>query len=182
MAVKLTLPAHLNTATPPWSSLLVVPGMSSITSLVKAPPGFALRLIQGKKCGTPSSLFAEFARVLDFPDYFGHNWDALEECLADFEWLPAKGYILLITDAHAILPDDEDEYETLLEVLSDAGEAWSKGQTTDGRRAPFHGVFVVTEEDKSKRERWELEEVSFHEQKTSRTRPVRKRSAKSSKK
>lgn len=182
MAAKLTLPAHLNTATPPWSSLLVVPGRSSITSLVKAPPGFALRLIQGKKCGTPSSLFGEFARTLDFPDYFGHNWDALEECLADFEWLPAKGYILLITDAHAVLPDDEDEYETLLEVLSDAGEAWSKGQTTDGRQAPFHGVFVVTEEDKLKRERWELEEVSFNEQKTSRTRPVHKRSAKTSKK
>lgn len=182
MAAKLTLPAHLNTATPPWSFLLVVPGRFSITSVVKAPPGFALRLIQGKKCGTPSSLFDEFARALDFPDYFGHNWDALEECLADFEWFPAKGYILLITDAHAVLPDDEDEYETLLEVLSDAGEAWSKGQTTDGRRAPFHGVFVVTEEDKSKRKRWELEEVSFNGKKTSQTRPARKRSAKISKK
>ncbi len=182
MSAKLTLPAHLNTATPPWSSLLVVAGKSSTTSLVKAPPGFALRLIQGKKCGTPSSLFGEFARALDFPDYFGHNWDALEECLADFEWLPAKGYILLITDAHAVLPDDEDEYETLLEVLSDAGEAWSKGQTIDGRRAPFHGVFVVTEQDKSKRKRWELEEISFNEQTTSRTRPARTRSVKTSKK
>lgn len=182
MSAKLTLPAHLSTATPPWSSLLVVAGKSSTTSLVKAPPGFALRLIQGKKCGTPSSLFGEFARALDFPDYFGHNWDALEECLADFEWLPAKGYILLITDAHAVLPVDEDEYETLLEVLSDAGEAWSKGQTTDGRRAPFHGVFVVTEQDKSKRKRWELEEVSLNEQTASRTRPARPRSVKTSKK
>ena len=53
---------------------------------------------------------------------------SLEECLADLEWLPAKGYILLITDAHAVLPEDEEEYETLLEVLDDAGEAWSKGK------------------------------------------------------
>lgn len=182
MAAKLALSAHLNTTTPPWSSLLMVPGKSSPTSLVKAPPGFALRLVQGKKCGTPSNLFDEFAQALDFPDYFGHNWDALEECLADFEWLPAKGYILLITDAHAVLPDDEDEYETLLEVLSDAGEAWSKGQTADSRRAPFHAVFVVAEQDKSKRKRWELEEVSFEEQKTARTRPARKRSSKPSRK
>ena len=128
MSAKLTLPAHLNTATPPWSSLLVVAGKVFHHIPGESSPGFALRLIQGKKCGTPSSLFGEFARALDFPDYFGHNWDALEECLADFEWLPAKGYILLITDAQAVLPDDEDEYETLLEVLSDAGEAWSKGQ------------------------------------------------------
>ncbi|MBX3320292.1 MAG: barstar family protein [Nitrospira sp.] len=181
MAAKFTLPAHLNTMTPPWSSLLMVSGKSSPTSLVTAPPGFALRLVQGKKCGTPSNLFDEFSQALDFPDYFGHNWDALEECLADFEWLPAKGYVLLITDAHAVLPDDEDEYETLLEVLSDAGEAWSKGQTADSRRAPFHAVFVVAEQDKSKRTRWELEEVSFEEGKTSRTRPVRKRSSKPSK-
>lgn len=182
MSAKLTLPAHLTTTVPPWSSLLVTPAGSSITAIVKAPPGFALRLIQGKKCGTSSDLFSEFARALDFPDYFGHNWDALEECLADLEWLPAKGYILLIADAHAVLPDDEDEYETLLEVLSDAGEAWSKGQTTDGRRAPFHGVFVVTEKDRSKRTRWELQELAFDEPSTPRKKPARKRSAKTSKK
>jgi RNAse (barnase) inhibitor barstar len=127
---------------------------------VKTPPGFALRTIQGKKCRTPSGLFNEFARALAFPDYFGHNWDALEECLADLEWLPAKGYILLITDSHAVLPDDEEEYETLLEVLDDAGEAWSKGHTADGRRAPFHVVFVIAEQDKSKRKHWELKEFS----------------------
>ncbi len=116
--------------------------------------------------------------MLAFPEYFGHNWDALEECLADFEWLPAKGYILLITDAHAVLPDDEEEYETLLEVLSDAGEAWSKGQTADGRRAPFHAFFLVTEQDKLSRKRWELEEFSLEEQKTPRgklgTKPSKK--------
>lgn len=177
MATKLTFPGHLHAATPPWSSLLIVPVGCSITSLVKAPPGFAVRLIQGEQCGAPSDLFDEFARALDFPDYFGHNWDALEECLADLEWLPAKGYILLITNGQAVLPDDEDEYETLLEILSDAGEAWSKGQTTDGRRAPFHGVFVVTEANKTKRTRWELEELSFDVRKAPRTKPTRKRSA-----
>jgi hypothetical protein len=106
----------------------------------------------------------------------------LEECLADFEWLPAKGYILLITDAHAVLPDDEDEYETLLEVLSDAGEAWSKGQTADGRCAPFHVLFVVSEQDRSKRKRWELEEISFDKSSTTKTTSRPKRSANSSKK
>jgi RNAse (barnase) inhibitor barstar len=150
--------------------------------MVTAPAGFLMRTIAGKKCRTSSSLFDEFAQALSFPDYFGHNWDALEECLADFEWLPAKGYILLITDAQAVLPDDEEEYETLLEVLDDAGEAWSKGQTADGRSAPFHVVFAVTEQDKSKRPRWELEEFSPSEQKRPRSNPLRKRSATSTRK
>ena len=163
-----SLHTQLSATSPPWSSLLVIPRGSVPTTAVNAPAGFLLRAIQGKKCGSASSLFAEFARALTFPDYFGHNWDALEECLADLEWLPAKGYILLITDAHAVLPDDEEEYETLLEVLNDAGEAWSKGQTADGRCAPFHVVFAVTEQDKSKRHRWELKEFTWSEPERSR--------------
>lgn len=160
MPEKPPVHTHLSKPSPPWSGLLVIPRGSSATATIKTPTGFLMRTIEGKKCRTSSSLFDEFARALSFPDYFGHNWDALEECLADLEWLPAKGYILLISDAHAVLPDDEEEYATLLEVLDDAGEAWSKGQTADGRCAPFHVVFAVTEQEKSKRHRWELTEFS----------------------
>lgn len=179
MPVKLPLQTHLRTASPPWSGLLVVPRGSSAAALVTAPAGFLIRTIDGKKCRTSASLFNEFAKVLSFPDYFGHNWDALEECLADLEWLPAKGYILLMTEAQAILPDDEEDYETLLEVLSDAGEAWSKGQTADGRCAPFHAVFAVTGQDMSTRHRWELKAFSLREP---RKPPLRKRSATSKRK
>ncbi len=160
MAGKHTILGRLESATPPWSSLLVVPKGVAATTVVKVPPGFVLCMLQGKKCRTSASLFVEFARALAFPDYFGHNWDALEECLADLEWLPAKGYVLLITDAQAVIEDNEEEYETLLEVLDDAGEAWSKGQTTSGQRAPFHVFFAVSEQDKPVRAHWRLEEVS----------------------
>lgn len=160
MAVTHTIQGHMESATPPWSSLLVVPKGVVAPTIVKAPPGFVLRTLQGKKCRTSASLFEEFARALNFPEYFGHNWDALEECLADLEWLPARGYILLITDAQAVIEDNEEEYETLLEVLNDAGEAWSKGQTTSGQRAPFHVLFVVSERDKAVRAHWRLQEVS----------------------
>lgn len=177
-----TLQTHLCNATPPWSALLVALRGTSASRLVKTPPGYALRTIQGKKCRTPAGLFGEFARALAFPDYFGHNWDALEECLADLEWLPAKGYILLITDTQAVLPEDEEEYETLLEILDDAGEAWSTGHTANGRCAPFHVVFIISEQDKSKRTHWELEEFSSTESKTPKAKPSPKRSAKRSRK
>lgn len=176
MPVKLPLHTHLSTASPPWSGLLVLPRGSSAAAMIPAPAGFLMPTIEGKKCRTSSSLFNEFARALSFPDYFGHNWDALEECLADFEWLPAKGYVLLISDAQAVLPDDEEGYETLLEVLNDAGEAWSKGQTADGRSAPFHAVFAVTEQEKSTRHRWELDTFSPRDQKRLRSKPRRTQS------
>jgi hypothetical protein len=67
--------------------------------------------------------------------------------------------VLLILDAHCVLPDDEEEYETFLEILSDAGEAWSKGHTGDGRRAPFHVFFAVSERDRDSRPHWGLTEL-----------------------
>ena len=73
---------------------------------------------------------------------------------------------------------NEEEYDTLLEILDDAGEAWSKGQTSEGRSAPFHVVFVIAEEDKSKRKHWELEEFSAIESETPKTKPNLGRSTK----
>ena len=157
----LTLTANLQSTKPPWTSLLVVTGGQRAESLVRPPTEFVLRIIQGAKCQTIAGLLTECARALDFPDYFGHNWDALEECLIDLEWLPAKGYVLLITDAGGVLPDDEEEYETFLEILRDAGEAWGTGQAGMGTRraTPFHVLFAVSEREKAKRAHWGMSEI-----------------------
>ena len=155
------LTTYLQSTKAPWTSLLIVTAQQRAESLVHPPPGLALKVIKGRLCKTPATLFAEFARALAFPDYFGHNWDALEECLADLEWLQAKGYILLITDAASVLSNDETEYETFLEILRDAGEAWGSGQAGIGaRRAiPFHVLFAVSEREKAKRAHWGMEEI-----------------------
>ncbi|MCI0427085.1 MAG: barstar family protein [Nitrospiraceae bacterium] len=158
----LTLTAYLQSTKPPWTSLLIVTAGQRAESLVHAPDGYALKVIKGAKCQTTDGLLIECARVLDFPDYFGHNWDALEECLADLEWLPAKGYVLLITDAAHVLSDDGEEYETFLEILRDAGEAWGNGQSEmSARRAtPFHVLFAVSEREKAKRAHWGMNVIN----------------------
>ena len=162
MTSRLALSSYLQSAKSPWAFLLVVRSGQRAESLVSVPDGYQLRVIKGAKCRTTAGLMKEFARALDFPDYFGHNWDALEECLADLEWMPAKGYILLIVDAAQVLPDDEDEYETFLEILSDAGEAWGSGQAGvgAGQVRPFHALFAVSEQEKSKRGHWGMSVIS----------------------
>jgi RNAse (barnase) inhibitor barstar len=161
-APHLSLATHLQSTKAPWTSLLVLKAGQRAESLVKMPQGFLSRVLRGSKCRTASGLFSEFARALDFPDYFGHNWDALEECLADLEWLPAKGYALLLTDAEQVLSGDEEDYETFLEVMSDAGEAWGSGRAGAGtkRATPFHVLLAVSEQNKSKRAQWDLQEIA----------------------
>ena len=155
------LTAYLQSTKAPWTSLLLVTAGQHAESLVRPPAGLALKVIKGRHCKTPASLFTEFAQTLEFPDYFGHNWDALEECLTDLEWLPAKGYILLFTDAEYVLPNDDAEYETLLEILRDAGEAWGSGQAGMGARraTPFHVLFAVSELGKAKRAHWGMNDI-----------------------
>jgi len=162
----LSLTTHLQSTKAPWTLLLVLKAGQRAESLVDVPDGFVLKVLKGGKCRTPAGLFAEFSQVLKFPDYFGQNWDALEECLADLEWLPAKGYILLFIAAEKILPDEEEDYATFLEVMSDAGEAWGSGM--EGKRPkPFHVVLTVAEGDKSTRAHWGVEQIALQPSKES---------------
>jgi RNAse (barnase) inhibitor barstar len=157
-ASQLSLTNHLQSLKPPWTVLLVLKGGQRAESVVKRPDGFVLRVIRGRKCRSTAGLFADIAEALEFPDYFGHNWDALEECLADLEWLSGRGYVFVFTEAELILPDEEAEFATFLEVLNDAGEAWASGEAgPQGDLAKsFHSLLTVSERNRSKRTHWGL--------------------------
>jgi RNAse (barnase) inhibitor barstar len=76
-------------------------------------------------CRDDASLFVRIAASLSFPAWFGFNWDALFDCLADLQWLdPAGGYVLVFENAQAFAASAADDYGTLVEVLDDAAERW----------------------------------------------------------
>ena len=142
----------------PWVHLVVWPEKKKPDPHHLVPSHFIARSISGVKCKTKTGLLDEFSRALSFPDYFGHNWDALEECLADLEWLPAQGYLLVVTDADQVLtkPDEEDDYETFIEILTEAGEAWSTRELPDMAPGgiPLHTLLTVAASHKHKRKNW----------------------------
>ena len=76
-------------------------------------------------------LLKNIAQALDFPDWFGHNWDALEDCLSDLSWREAAGYILLFEK-----PRRDDDFGVLIDVLLSSAESWA------ARRKPFFALFV----------------------------------------
>ena len=53
------------------------------------PDGDAVRMrvvrLDGLHIRTKRELLNALANALEFPDYFGRNWDALDECLGDIE-------------------------------------------------------------------------------------------------
>lgn len=60
---------------------------------------------------------------LHFPEYFGMNWDALDECLKDFNWTAEKDIIIV----HNKLPDlGQQQTKDYLEILADAVLHWKR--------------------------------------------------------
>jgi hypothetical protein len=81
--------------------------------------------------GDKETLLRNLAAALQFPDWFGHNWDALEDCLADLSWRDAAGFVLLFSDA-----EPGDDFGVLTDVLRASAESWA------ARGKPFFAVFV----------------------------------------
>ncbi len=81
------------------------------------------------------ALMERIARALEFPRWFGGNWDALEDCLTDLSWSKAGGHVLLLEGA-AELP--ADERGILVDILAAAAAWWVD------RKRPFFAVFLGT--------------------------------------
>jgi len=88
--------------------------------------GFACFHIDGKNIGRKEQLMNAVATALHFPKHFGNNWDALEECLTDLEWVDAEGYLIYYDHIDALLTAHPDQFETLVEILRDSVEAWKE--------------------------------------------------------
>jgi hypothetical protein len=92
------------------------------------------------------SLFREFVREFQFPEYFGWNWPAFHECMRDLTWLPATGYRIVIRNGPALLADDPSETATFLRQMSDIGRTWGNsfalGEEWGGGEVPFNTVIL----------------------------------------
>jgi RNAse (barnase) inhibitor barstar len=93
------------------------------TTRVVLPPGLS----------TKAALLNVLAQEFMFPDYFGENWDAFEECIRDLSWLP-DGDVAL---EHADVPlaSNARDLHTYLSILR---------EVVEGARLSVTGRFHVT--------------------------------------
>lgn len=86
--------------------------------------GLAFFPVAGQGIHSKEQFLDHFARALDFPDYFGGNWDAFEDCLTDLSWHDAPGYVILYGEFDAFAGQAPDQFEVALEILNAAVEFW----------------------------------------------------------
>lgn len=74
-------------------------------------------------------------RDLEFPDWFGGNLDALHDCLTDFSWHPASGYIITLS-GYELLRGNPTSFAAFNSVMASVVEAWAT------RNVPFRVFYL----------------------------------------
>lgn len=70
-------------------------------------------VVDGRASRTRAAFFKEVARALAFPAYFGHNWDALVDCLRDTG--PVE---VIVANAEQLLADEPPtQFAVFLDIM-----------------------------------------------------------------
>lgn len=89
--------------------------------------------IDGRTVHDKASFLQAAGAAMRFPDYYGHNWDAFEECVRDLGWAPtAAGYVLLYDHLVSFALRNDDQWRTARAILSNAVATWQD------QRIPFY--------------------------------------------
>ena len=85
--------------------------------------GHAFFRVDLHNAGNVPGFIKALKRDLVFPEWFGDNLDALNDCLTDFSWRPAPGYVIALTGTDR-LRANPTSFAALSEVLSSAADHW----------------------------------------------------------
>lgn len=78
-----------------------------------------------RDCVDKSALMEQVAGTLMFPSWFGHNWDALFDCLVDLASARrASGCIVVLRHLDGLRKHAPEVLETALGIFGDAAKAW----------------------------------------------------------
>lgn len=87
--------------------------------------GYQVFHVAGSAVRDKDTLLNALSQTMSFPDYFGHNWDSLEECLKDLQWLPSPGYVILFEEVDRLMDTSPETFATFLEIVIAAAKQWA---------------------------------------------------------
>ncbi len=109
--------------------------------------------LHGDKCPLADNLYQALQRSFDFPDYFGHNMDALYDCLLDLEWIVEPNVALILEDFDELLDEEIDGdllVENFLCLLDDVVQSWNRLDSPLIEAKNFNVYFLESEKAKTR--------------------------------
>jgi hypothetical protein len=110
--------------TPEHSGVYLAPSDASVLRAAATRSTLAWMHLDTGTARNKMQFLTACARDLQFPVWFGGNWDALADCLQDFSWKPAPGHIVLWRGASTFAKAAPDDFATALEIFRDAAIYW----------------------------------------------------------
>jgi len=98
--------------------------------------GWRCIVLDGSEVEDRAAFLEACDEAFALPEWFGMNWDALEECLADLELGGAEGIVVVWTAWGTFAEAAPKDFAVALDVLGSAVRGWS----TDGVRG---GVLLL---------------------------------------
>lgn len=85
--------------------------------------GEALIVIVPKNITTKQQLLNSLGSQLRFPDHFGKNWDAFDDCIDDLGWIDEKN-IFIIHEGFPQIP--EKDFNVYCASIKEASNFWKQ--------------------------------------------------------
>ncbi|MEH2445895.1 MAG: barstar family protein [Nostoc sp.] len=111
-------------------SIDVKQGIREAVERIAAEPGTKVFYLDGKKINSKETFLSKAAEAMQFPRYFGFNWDAFDECITDLTWCPAERYLIFYDDADIFAQAEPTQYQIALDILNSAKEYWEANNIT----------------------------------------------------
>ena len=70
------------------------------------------------------SFLSRCQTVFKLPSTFGHNWDALADCLQDLSWHPARGYVVAWCHGKGFARRAPQDFAIALDIFAAAASYW----------------------------------------------------------
>ncbi|MBI3687202.1 MAG: barstar family protein [Actinobacteria bacterium] len=95
-----------------------VPGPLRAVLLAVGAAGCTPRVVSGP--ASKAEFLDAVAEAFAFPPWFGRNYDALADCLADLSWLPGGRFALVWVGWERLRAADPAAFDVLQEILAAA--------------------------------------------------------------
>lgn len=125
--------------------------------------GWRIARIDGSQATTMKTFHEQIALALDFPDYFGHNLDSLDELLNDLQWIDEEKIVIFIDHSAEWLSKEktDDRLITLLDVFDATAEDWKWMDEDENEDFSKKELRILFEESPRIRQILEEQEIPF---------------------